>query len=112
MIVMTSFMDDTELLEQEFSDNICWRLGLEPKTLPTNCDRCGAPFKADHTCCCKIVGLVTLCHNVLSDQWKDLCVKALKPLEVSNKPGINTGRLLKGEGDMRAIKESTKAAKL
>ena len=67
LTVMPSFMDDTELLAEEFRDNIRWRLGLTPLRLPTDCDGCGVSFTAEHACQCKIGGLITLRHNILAD---------------------------------------------
>ena len=64
--VMLSFMDDMELSAEEFRDNIRWRLGLTSLRLPTDCDGCGAPFSAEHTCQCKIGGLISLRHNILA----------------------------------------------
>ena len=112
LTVMPSFMDDTDLSAEEFRDNIRWRLGLTPLCLPTDCNGCGAPFSAEHACQCKIRGLITLRHNILADDWGNLCGKALTPSAVSNEPIIHTGRYLigRGEGARRAREEATKEA--
>ena len=112
LIVMQIFMDDTDILAQEFCEKILWRLGLEPRPLPTNCNRCGAPFTAYHACLCKIGRLINFRHKILVDEWGDLCTKFLTISEVSDKPRVHTGRLLKGEGAKRASEESTKMTKL
>ena len=49
LTVMPSFMDDTELLAEEFWDNIRWRLGLKPLRLPTDCNGWGVPFSVFST---------------------------------------------------------------
>ena len=57
-------------------------------------------------------GLITLRHNILADDWGDLCGKALTPSAVSDEPRIHTGRLLtgRGEGARRAREEATNEA--
>ena len=109
---MPSFMDDTELSAEEFRDNIRWRLGLTLLRLPTDCDGCGVPISTEHACQCKIGGLITLRHNILADDWGDLCGKALTLSAFSDKPRIHTGRLLtgRGEGERRAREEATEKA--
>ena len=92
---MPSFLDDKDLSAQEFRDNVLWRLGLEPHCLPTNCDGCGYPFLVEHACCCKISGLVNLHHNLLADEWGDLCVKFLTPKAVFEETRIYTENQLK-----------------
>ena len=108
--IMPSFLDDKELSAQEFRDNVLWRLGLEPHCLPTNCDGCGYPFLVEHACCCKISGLVNLHHNLLADEWGDLCVKFLTPKAVFEETRIYTENQLKGEGARQAKEEATEQA--
>ena len=112
LTVMPIFMDDTDISAKEFCDKVFWRLGLEPRPLPTNYNGCGAPFTADHACLCKIGRLINPRHKILVDEWGDLWTKFLTMSEVSDKPRIHTGRLLNGEGSRRASEESTKMAKL
>ena len=70
LTVMPSFMDDTELSAQVFRDSICWRLGLAPLRLPTDCGGCRAPFSVEHAYQCKIGGIINLRHNILADDWR------------------------------------------
>ena len=49
MTVMLRFLDDMEMSSQDFRRNVYYRISLEPRRLPTDCNKCGAPFSAKHT---------------------------------------------------------------
>ena len=76
-----------------------------------DCDGCGTPFSVEHVCRCNIGCLITLRHNLLTDEWGDLCAKALTPSALSNEPIIHTERQMKGVGSMRSAEESTEQVK-
>ena len=52
----------------------------------------------------RIGGLVTLCHNLLSDEWGDLCAKYLTPSAFYDKPRVHTGSQIKGGASRRDVK--------
>jgi hypothetical protein len=58
--------------------------------LPAKCDGCRQNFFISHALICKQGGLVTLCHDDVGAKWHHLCVQALMPVAVSNKPLIHT----------------------
>ena len=45
----------------------------------------------EHALQCKKVGLVTICHNDVADEWGALCASAITLLAVAHKPLISYG---------------------
>jgi hypothetical protein len=85
-------LNGTELSEEEFRDNLRLRFGLQPLSLPEECDGCSKKFSVDHALSCKRGGLVTLRHNDVAAEWHTLCAQALTPSAVSDEPLIFSGR--------------------
>ena len=77
-----------------------------PNRLATKCNGCRAPFSEEHGFLCKIGGPVNLRHNLLEDEWGNLCAKSLTPTAVSDKPRIHTGIQQKGEGARKSKVEA------
>ena len=55
--VIPNRFDGTELLREEFQDNLAICYGLRPRGLPERCNGCNEPFSVEHGLNCKKRGL-------------------------------------------------------
>ncbi len=55
--VIPNCFDGTELLREEFQDNLAIRYGLRPRGLPKHCNGCREPFTVEHGLSCRRVAL-------------------------------------------------------
>jgi hypothetical protein len=61
--VIPNCFDRTELLQEEFQDNLTICYGLCPRGLPKRCDGCREPFTVEHGLSCKKGGFVGQRHD-------------------------------------------------
>jgi hypothetical protein len=93
-------LNGTELSAEEFRDSLRLCFGLLPSFLPHRCDGWNKRFTIEHAMSCKKGGLVVMRHdNDVSAEWHHLCVQALQPSAVSDKPLIHTGRGVPNAGN-------------
>jgi hypothetical protein len=84
--------DGTELLREEFQDNLTIRYGLRPRGLPECCDGCNEPFLVEHGLSCKKEGFVGQQHDDTCEELAHLCSMALTATRISSEPEIFYGR--------------------
>jgi hypothetical protein len=77
--VIPNRFDGTELLQEEFQDNLFIRYGLRPRGLPDHCDGCREPFTVEHGLSCKKGGFVGQQHDNVCKELAHLCSMALTP---------------------------------
>ena len=65
--VLPRSQDGTDLSREEFRDALWCSLDPPPQNTPITCDGCRNLFTVDHTCHCKIGGIVGLRHNLLKN---------------------------------------------
>ena len=92
LTVLPYTVNDTELGDQEWRDDLFLRYGLEPPDLPTHCDGCEARFTISHVLDYKKGGLVTARHNELRDGVAELAGKAFTPAHVRDHVNIGVMR--------------------
>ena len=84
-------MNETELGDQEWCDDILLWYVLDPPDLPKYCDGCNDKFTIFHALNCKRGGLVVVRHNNIQDRVIELAFKAFTPSHVSDGPFIFAG---------------------
>ncbi len=90
--VISNCFDGTELLLEEFQDNLAICYGLRPRGLPERCNGCREPFTVEHGRSCKKGGFVGQQHNNVCEELAHLCSMALMPSQISSEPKIFYGR--------------------
>jgi hypothetical protein len=90
--VIPNCFDGTELLREEFQDNLAIHYGLHPRGLPKRCDGCREPFTVEHGLSCKKGGFVGQQHDDVCEEFAHLCSMALMPSRISSEPEIFYGR--------------------
>jgi hypothetical protein len=79
----------TELSCEEFRDNLRLRYNLNPLSMPSVCDGCGAKMSVEHALSCKVGGLVHIRHDDVADEFGYLCELAFSKGRVTHEPRIN-----------------------
>ncbi len=77
--VIPNRFDGTELLREEFQDNLTICYGLHLRGLPERCDGCREPFTVEHGLSCKKGGFVGQQHDNVCEELSHLCLMALTP---------------------------------
>ena len=90
--VLPSTFNGTQLSQEEFTDSVRLRFGLQPLALPAKCDGCHQAFSVEHAMQCKKGGLITLRHNDISSTWRDLNICAFPQSAVADEPLILKGQ--------------------
>ena len=85
-----SFVNGTQLEEQEFRDALRLRYNLTPLNLPSNCDGCAATFTVDHALSCMKGGLIILRHNEMRNELISVCQTCFSKGSVRDEPNLNT----------------------
>ena len=75
----------------EFRDSLRIRFGMDRLHLQSQCDDCNQRFSVEHAMNCKKGGLITIRHDVIKDEWHQLCAQALTPSVVSDEPLVYSG---------------------
>jgi len=86
--VFPSRVYGTGLSANEWRDNARLRYNFAPSDIPQHCDGCGARMTVEHALSCKKGGLVSIRHDDVADEWRDLCSKATTPGHVTREPHI------------------------
>ena len=89
-------LNSTELSQEEFWDNICFRYGLMPQDIPATYNSCGKKFLIEHSLSCPKGGLVLARHDDAAKEWGALGSRDLVPSAITYKPKINS-RTVHGE---------------
>jgi hypothetical protein len=84
--------DSTELLREEFQDNLTIRYVLHPRGLPKRCNGCKELFSVEHGLSCKKRGFVGQRHDDVCKELAHLCLMALMLAWISSEPDIFYGR--------------------
>ncbi|KAL3768952.1 hypothetical protein ACHAWO_004062 [Cyclotella atomus] len=84
-----SRLHGTELSGEEFRDNLRLRYNLNPLSIPSVCDGCGAKMTVEHALSCKVGGLVHIRHDDVADEFGHLCELAFSKGRVTHEPRIN-----------------------
>ena len=90
--VYPSRLNGTGLSANEWRDNARLRYNLAPLDMPCRCDGCGERMTVEHALQCKKGGLVSIRHDDVADEWRDLCGKATTPGHVTREPHIFTAQ--------------------
>ena len=77
--VIPNRFDQTELLREEFQDNLAICYGLRPRGFPKRCDGCNEPFTVEYGLSCKKCGFVGQRHDDICKELAHLCSMALTP---------------------------------
>ena len=83
-----SRLNNTEVSQEEWDDNIRLKYNLKPTNMPELCDGCGCKLTVEHALACKRGGLVHLRHNDVADEFETLAGFAFSPSCVSHEPLI------------------------
>ena len=83
-------LNSTELLWEEFQDNILLRYVIVPLDLPIDFDGCGKNFLVTHALSCPNGGLILARHNYDAKEWVNLLTLTINPSDISYKPNINS----------------------
>ena len=88
--VMPSYVGGTILSSSEFRDALMLRYARVPSNLSTSCDGCSESKKFDvnHALDCKKGGLVTIRHNEIRDELRDLLAHVFSPSRIRCDPMI------------------------
>ena len=86
---MPSRLHGTELSAEEWRDNARLRYNLNPLSMPSACDGCGAKMTVEHALSCKVGGLVHIRHDDVADEFGHLCELAFSKGRVTHEPLIN-----------------------
>ena len=62
-------LNNKELSQEEFRDNLCLGYGLMPKDIPATCDGCGKTLLIEHAISCPKGGLVLARHDDAAKEW-------------------------------------------
>ena len=93
---------NTTSFYQKERDYIFLQYGIEQPDLPDHCDECGATFDIYHALDCKNRGLITACHNNISDGVVDLVSKAFNSTHVCDDLKKYTGHdVRRGKGKLK-----------
>ncbi|KAL7502374.1 hypothetical protein ACHAXN_001333, partial [Cyclotella atomus] len=84
-----SRLHGTELSAEEWRDNARLRYNLNPLSMPSACDGCGAKMTVEHALSCKVGGLVHIRHDDVADEFGHLCELAFSKGRVTHEPLIN-----------------------
>ena len=77
MTVIPLCINGTELLPNEFRDNLRLQYNFAPLDMPQHCDGCGAKMTVEHTLQGKVGRLVHARHHDVADEFQDMCGQAL-----------------------------------
>ncbi len=88
---MPSHVGETILSSTEFRDALMLRYARVPSNLPTSCNGCGESkeFDVNHDLNCKKGGLVTVRHDKIRDELRDLLAHVFSPSRIRCEPMIN-----------------------
>ena len=78
------------LSKEEFRDNLRLRENLLPLNMPHTCDGCGERLTVEHALQCKKGGLVSIRHEDVAGEWRNLCGLAFTPSAVQREPCIHS----------------------
>ena len=88
---MPPYVGGTIVSSSEFRDARMLRYARVPSNLSTSCDGCSESKKFDvnHALDCKKGGLVTIRHNEIRDELRDLLAHVFSPSRIRCDPMIN-----------------------
>ena len=89
-------LNDKELSQEEFRDNIRLRYGLMPQDIPATFDGCGKKFSIELALSYPKGGLVLARHDDSAKEWGALSAQAHIPSAINYEPKINS-RTVQGE---------------
>eukprot|EP00957_Ditylum_brightwellii_P111105 8472063-Ditylum_brightwellii.AAC.1 len=96
LMVIPNHLNESELSEEEFRDNLHLRYGMILLDLRQRCDRCEQHLSVQHDLSCSHGSLVLIQYNDVATEWGELSKTGLYPSAVSHKPKINSGEAAKG----------------
>jgi hypothetical protein len=88
LTVVPNKLNGTDLARDEWRDSARLRYNEAPQGMQSHCDGCNSGMSVEHALSCKTGGLVNARHNILRDQWHDLCANATTPSSCTREPKI------------------------
>ena len=82
-------LNDMDLSQEKFRDNLRLRYGLMLQDIPVTCDSCGKKLLIKHALSCPNDGLVLARHDDAAKEWGALGAQALVPSAITYEQKIN-----------------------
>ena len=97
-------LNDTELSQEEFRDNICLRYGMVPQDIPATCNGCGKKLLIEHALLCPKSGLILVQHDDTTKELGALRARDLVPIAITYKPKSNI-RTVQGKRTRSGVRQ-------